>query len=35
MKIWQKTDQGVIRKENQDACGVQRTVAQIRKELNL
>lgn len=24
MKIWQKTDQGVIRKENQDACGVQR-----------
>ena len=22
MKIWQKTDQGVIRKENQDSCGV-------------
>ena len=24
MRIWQKTDQGVIRKENQDACGVQK-----------
>ncbi len=24
MRIWQKTDQGVIRKENQDACGVRR-----------
>ena len=22
MRIWQKTDQGAIRKENQDACAV-------------
>ncbi len=24
MKIWQKTDQGAVRKENQDTCAVER-----------